>query len=102
MGMKFTITTPPFLPMRASTSSGTLRTWSLTARALECEKITGASLTSRASCIAFGETCAMSTSMPSRFISRTTSLPNGVRPLCTGLSVAESAQSVFLVCVSVM
>ena len=33
----------------------------------------------------------MSTSMPSRFISRTTSSPNGVRPPCSGASVAESA-----------
>ena len=31
--------------------------------------------------------------MPSRFISRTTSSPNGVRPWCAGMSVAESAQS---------
>ena len=30
--------------------------------------------------------------MPSRFISRTTSSPNGVSPPCSGLSVAESAQ----------
>ncbi len=40
--------------------------------------------------------------MPSRFISRTTSSPNGVRPLCTGVSVAESAHGVFALWVSVM
>ena len=43
-----------------------------------------------------GETWLRSTSMPSRFISRTTSSPNGVRPWCAGASVAESAQSVLL------
>ena len=32
-----------------------------------------------------------STSMPSRFISRTTSTPNRVSPPATGTSVAESA-----------
>ena len=40
--------------------------------------------------------------MPSQFISRTTSSPNGDRPPSCGLSVAESAHGVFVVCVSVM
>ena len=56
------------------------------------EKITGASATSqrvRASCPA--ETWERSTSMPSRFISRTTSSPNAVSPPRAGSSVAESA-----------
>ena len=48
------------------------------------------------------ETWARSTSMPSRFISRTTSRPKGVSPWCAGVSVAESAQSVLEECVSVM
>ena len=34
----------------------------------------------------------MSTSIPSRFISRTTRSPQGVRPWCLGVSVAASAQ----------
>jgi len=85
-----------------STSSGTLRGWSSSARALECEKITGACVVSSAAFMVSGDTWERSTSMPSRFISCTTARPNGVSPRCTGLSVAESAQSVFLPWVSVM
>ena len=69
--------TPPLSRSRSSTSSGTLRGWSHTARAEEWLKITGASVTSQgvaAWCLR--ETCERSTSIPSRFISRTTSLPN--------------------------
>ena len=40
--------------------------------------------------------------MPSRFISRTTSAPNGVRPPCVGVPSAASAQSSVTLCVSVM
>ena len=83
--------TPPLPASRASTSSGTLRGWSHTARAEECEKITGASVTSSASRMVSADTCERSTSMPSRFISRTTSRPNGESPPSTGSSVAESA-----------
>ena len=49
----------------ASTSSGMLRGWSHTARAEECEKITGASLTRSASRMVDAATCERSTSMPS-------------------------------------
>ncbi len=42
--------------------------------------MTGASLTASAACIVSGDTWLRSTSMPSRFISRTTSPPNGVSP----------------------
>ena len=45
---------------------------------------------------------AISTIMPSQFISRTTVSPNGVSPLCSGLALAASAQAVLLLCVSVM
>ena len=100
-GTKVIMTTPPFLARRESTSSGTLRGWSVTARALEWEKITGASDRSSTCRITAGETCEMSTSMPRRFISRTTSRPKGVRPSCRGVSVAESAQSVLRPCVRV-
>ena len=55
------------------------------ARAEECEKITGASATSRASCMVDGATCDRSTSMPIRCISRTTSRPKSVRPPALGL-----------------
>ena len=96
------MTTPPFFGMRASTASGTFRTLGVRASAFECEKMTGASVTSSASFIVSAETCEMSTSIPSRFISRTTSSPNFVRPPCRGASVAESAQSLTLKCVSVM
>src|SRR5260370_29326450 len=44
----------------------------------------------------------MSTITPRRFISRTTSLPKSVSPLCTALSVDESAHSSFPLCVSVL
>ena len=47
-------------------------------------------------------TCARSTSMPIRCISRTTSLPKSVSPSCLGSSVALSAQALFLKCASVM
>ena len=43
-GKKFTITTPPLAGSSLSTSSGTLRPWSISARALEWEKMTGARL----------------------------------------------------------
>ena len=70
------MTTPPLPGTRRRISSGTLRGWSVTARAPECEKITGASATSSAAAIVAGDTWLRSTSIPSRFISRTTSTPN--------------------------
>ena len=76
-------------------SSGTLRGTSVSARADECEKITGAVVTRSASSIVAGDMWLRSTSMPSRFISRTTSSPNGDRPSSFGVSVAESAHGVF-------
>ena len=93
--------TPPFPARRSRTSSGTLRGWSHTARAEECENTTGASVVSRASRIVSAETCERSTSIPSRFISRTTSRPNGESPPSTGSSVAESAHGTLSLCVRV-
>ena len=55
-----------------------------------------------ASRIVSGETCEMSTSIPSSFIVRTTSSPNSDSPSCRGSSVAESAQESVSECVSVM
>src|SRR2546425_4724067 len=83
--------------------SGTLRTWSHSARAEECENNTGARDTRMASTIVASETWARSTSIPTRFISRTTSSPNGVRPLCFALSRSEEHTSelqslAYLVC----
>ena len=75
-GTKVTITTPPFFGSWRSTASGTLRGTSATARADECEKITGAADTRSTSSIVSGETWLRSTSIPSQFISRTTSSPN--------------------------
>ncbi len=43
----------------------------------------------------------MSTMMPRRFSSRTTSLPKSVRPLCFGVSPDESLQLVLTLCDSV-
>ena len=64
--------------------------------------MTGARETRIASAIVSAETWLRSTSMPSRFISRTTSSPNGDSPPSAGVSVAESAHGTFLLCVSVM
>ena len=63
--------------------------------------MTGTVVSSRTSANVLSATCEMSTITPSRFSSRTTSLPKSVRPLCFGLSVDESAQLLFLKCVSV-
>ncbi len=88
------MTSPPFRGRRARIESGTFRGWSTSARAAEWEKITGASETSSAALITAGEVCERSTSIPSRFISRTTSRPKGVSPPCRAESSAASAQSV--------
>ena len=101
-GTNVTITTPPFFFTSARTSSGTLRGTSQIARADECEKITGASVTRRASRMVSADTWLRSTSIPSRFISRTTSSPNFVRPPSAGASIAASAQGSVTLCVSVM
>src|SRR5690606_22619885 len=100
-GTNVTMHTPPLPGSAASTSSGTLRGTSQTARAEECEKITGASLTRSAARIVSAETWERSTSMPSRFISLTTSSPNGDSPPTCGWSVAESAQGTLVLWVRV-
>ena len=92
---------PPLAGSRDSTSSGTLRGWSHSARALECEKMTGACAASRAAVIVAGATCDRSTSMPRRCISRTTSRPKAVSPPAAGSSVAESAHGTLRLWVSV-
>ena len=96
------MTMPRFSLTSLSTSSGTFRGWSATARALECEKMTGAFVTLSAAFIVASETCDRSTSMPSRFISSTTSSPKRVRPWAFGASEHESAQSSDSECVRVM
>ncbi len=101
-GTNVTITTPPFFATICRMLSGTLRGTLQIAFADECEKITGASVTRSASSIVSGETWLRSTSMPSRFISRTTSSPNFDRPPSTGLSAAASAHARLRECVSVM
>ncbi len=100
-GTKVTMQMPPLPASRARTSSGTLRGWSVTARAEEWEKITGASVTSRAARIVVAATWERSTIIPSRFISRTTSTPNADSPPTPGSSVAESAHGVLSLWVSV-
>ena len=94
--------TPPCPASVVSTSSGTLRGWSQTARAELWLKIAGAAATARASRIVSAETWERSTSMPIRFISRTTSRPRSLSPRSTGSSVAESAHGTFWLWVSVM
>lgn len=101
-GTNVTIAMPPLADSRSRTSSGMLRGWSHTAREDECEKITGAVEVSSASRIVVAATCERSTSMPSRFISRTTSRPKADRPPTPGSSVAESAHALLSLWVSVM
>ncbi len=101
-GTKVTMHTPPLAGSRSRTSSGTLRGWSHTARAEEWENTTGACVVSSASRIVSAETCERSTSIPRRFISRTTSRPNADRPWSTGSSVAESAHGTLSLWVRVM
>ena len=64
--------------------------------------MTGASETRMASSIVPGDVWLRSTSMPSRFISRTTSSPNVESPPAFGMSVPESAHGMLVLCVSVM
>ena len=110
-GALMLIMTTPSLPFfrLSSTSSGTFRGWLQTARVFECEKMTGASLTSMALRIVSSCTCAMSTAMPTRFISRTTSQPKGERPPAFACSTyllssssAASAQPGPPLCVNVL
>src|SRR5947207_12956146 len=56
-GTNVTMQTPPLLASRDSTSSGTLRGESQSARAEEWLKITGAAATSSTSRIVSGDTC---------------------------------------------
>src|SRR2546430_1377755 len=79
-GLKFTITTPPFARTILRIESGTLRTWPVSARAEECENMMGARVVWSASDIVASLTWERSTTIPSRFISCTTSRPNAERP----------------------
>jgi hypothetical protein len=72
------------------------RAWFAMTRLDECDAISGALVVSIASKNVLSATCEMSTITPSRFISRTTSLPKAVRPLWAALSVDESGQLLFL------
>ena len=65
-------------------------------------KTIGAVVVASASRIVVAATCERSTSIPMRFISRTTSRPNAVSPPWAGSSVAASAHSVFRLWVRVM
>src|SRR5207302_4847486 len=95
--------TPRFLPSAAIIWSVMLRGAGEIARQEECDAKIGARLTSSASSKVLSETCEMSTIMPSRFISPTTSLPNAERPLLGWLgSPDESAQCLLVDWVAVM
>lgn len=99
---KLTITTPRFAAMARRRSSGRLRGCSARAKAELWEAMIGAWDTRRASSTVSRETWETSTSIPRRFISRTTSSPKGLSPPCLGASVDESAQAVVSEWVSVM
>src|SRR5262252_100493 len=99
--------TPPFLAKARIMSSVMLRPAFEIARHEEWDAKTGAVLTSRASQNVLSATCEISTIMPRRFISRTTSLPKSVRPLWCAILVSlispeESAHSLVLDQVNVM
>ena len=79
------MTTPPFAPIARIASSVRLRGMFAIARQEEWEANTGAADTARTSARVLSETWERSTSMPSRFISSTTSRPKSVRPLCTAV-----------------
>lgn len=95
------ITTPSFLAIARSMSSVMLRGAFEIARADEWDATTGARVVSSASKNVLSETCEMSTIIPRRFSSRTTSLPNDVRPSWAGASPDESAHCVLRECVKV-
>ncbi len=97
-----TITTPPLRGISLRIASGTFLGLGATANAPEWLAMIGAFETRSAAAIVSGETCEMSTSIPSRFISRTTRSPNGDSPWLLGRSTAASAQSSEVLCVSVM
>jgi hypothetical protein len=78
-----------------------LRGWSHTDRAELCENITGEVVVASASRIVSADTCDRSTTIPIRFISRTTSRPKSESPPSTGTSVAESAHGTLSLWVSV-
>src|ERR1051325_10139168 len=79
-GLKFTMTMPPFAGTSLRIESGTSRAWPVSARADEWENITGARVAWSASDIVASFTWERSTTIPSRFISCTTSRPNAERP----------------------
>ena len=94
--------TPPFFGRRRRMASGKFRVTSVSARQDEWDEIRGASETSSAWAMTSGDVWARSTSMPRRFISRTTSRPKSVSPPCWRTSLQESAQSSVTLWVSVM
>ena len=78
---KATWTTPPFAATFFASPSLMLRSKpGVKCRNAECEAITGTRLSRIASSVAASERWETSTMMPRRFISATTSLPNGLRP----------------------
>ena len=66
-----------------------LRGWSHSARTQEWVETTGVPSTAAACSIASRETCATSTSMPSRFISAMAARPSGGQAAMLGLGVAQ-------------
>lgn len=65
-GTNVTMHTPPLPGSAVSTSSGTLRGWSVTLRQDEWVNRTGADVVAEASCMVVAATCERPTIMPSR------------------------------------
>ena len=76
-----TAITPPVAAHPLIWSSRMFRSWSQRRRAFEWEKMTGAVEASIASIVVRCPQWEQSTSIPTRFISRMTSRPNGVSPM---------------------
>ena len=92
-GTKVAMTIPPLPGTRSSTSSGTLRGWSHSAHALECENTTGARLMSSTWSHHGGDDMGEVDHHAEPVQLQHHARPNGVSPPWRGASVALSTQS---------
>ena len=88
--------TPPFFASALIWSSSRFRSAFATVMQPECEAIIGAFDAAMTSQNDFAAMCDTSTMMPRRFISATTFLPNGERPLCSGGVVSLDESQIWL------
>ncbi len=97
-------TTPPFFLIAISSSSSRFRLWLATARADECDAMTGAFDSAMACRFDCFDGCERSIMNPTRFISAMACLPRSLSPLCSHLPsrspVFESANWLWPLCAS--